>query len=93
MKHLVLTRFGNPTESVQLRDDAAPSAGPNDVVVRMEAAAVNASDFLLIRGLYFVRPDLPAPVGGEGVGIVIDAGEQVDRSLSGKRVIVLPTWA
>jgi NADPH:quinone reductase-like Zn-dependent oxidoreductase len=93
MKHLVLTRFGNPTESVQLRDDAAPSAGPNDVVVRMEAAVVNASDFLLIRGLYFVRPDLPAPVGGEGVGIVIDAGEQVDRSLSGKRVIVLPTWA
>jgi NADPH:quinone reductase-like Zn-dependent oxidoreductase len=54
---------------------------------------VNASDFLLIRGLYFVRPDLPAPVGGEGVGIVIDAGEQVDRALIGKRVIVLPTWA
>jgi NADPH:quinone reductase-like Zn-dependent oxidoreductase len=42
--------------------------------VRMEAAAVNPSDLLLLRGVYFARPEPPAPVGGEGVGIVVGAG-------------------
>ena len=66
--------------------------GPGDVLVRMEAAAVNPSDLLLLRGVYLARPEPPAPVGGEGVGIVVDAGAQADQCLLGKRVIVLPTY-
>lgn len=92
MKHLVLTQFGTPSESVALHDDRDPTPGPDDVLVRMEAASVNPSDLLLLRGRYFARPDPPAPVGGEGVGIVVDAGARVDRGLLGKRVIVLPTY-
>ncbi len=92
MKHLVLTQFGAPSESVTLRDDRDPAPGPRDVLVRMEAAAVNPSDLLLLRGRYFARPEPPAPVGGEGVGIVVDAGPQADQALLGKRVIVLPTY-
>jgi NADPH:quinone reductase-like Zn-dependent oxidoreductase len=72
-------------------DDSDRGPGPSDVVVRMEAAAVNPSDFMLIRGQYFVRPELPATAGSEGVGIVIDVGEQADSQLVGKRVLVLPT--
>ena len=41
---------------------------------------------------YFARPEPPAPVGGEGVGIVVGAGAQADQALLGKRVIVLPTY-
>lgn len=93
MEHLVLTRFGQPADAVALRDDAEPSPGPGEVCVRMEAAVVNPSDFLLIRGIYFVRPDLPVPVGGEGVGTVVETGERVDPGLRGSRVIVLPTWS
>jgi NADPH:quinone reductase-like Zn-dependent oxidoreductase len=52
MKHLVLTQFGTPSESVALHDDRDPVPGPGDVLVRMEAAAVNPSDVLLLRGLY-----------------------------------------
>jgi NADPH:quinone reductase-like Zn-dependent oxidoreductase len=74
MKHLVSTQFGTPSESVALRDDRDPAPGPHDVLVRMEAAAVNPSDLLLLRGVYFARPEPPAPVGGEGVGIVVGAG-------------------
>ncbi|MDT5052026.1 MAG: hypothetical protein QOE52_4335 [Mycobacterium sp.] len=92
MKHLVSTQFGTPSESVALRDDRDPAPGPHDVLVRMEAAAVNPSDLLLLRGVYFARPEPPAPVGGEGVGIVVGAGAQADRGLLGKRVIVLPTY-
>ena len=80
MKHLVSTQSGTPSESVALHDDRDPAPGPRDVLVRMEAAAVNPSDLLLLRGLYFARPEPPAPVGGEGVGIVVGAGAQADRS-------------
>jgi NADPH:quinone reductase-like Zn-dependent oxidoreductase len=66
-------------------------AAPGDVLVRIEAAAVNPSDLLLLRGKYLARPEPRAPVGGEGVGIVVDAGAQADQGLLGKRVIVLPT--
>ena len=34
MKHLVLTQFGAPSESVTLRDDRDPAPGPRDVLVR-----------------------------------------------------------
>jgi NADPH:quinone reductase-like Zn-dependent oxidoreductase len=90
MKHLVLTQFETPSESVALHDDRDPAPGPGDVLVRMEAAAVNPSDLLLVRGLYFAKPEPPAPLGGEGVGIVVDAGAQADQRPLGKRVVVLP---
>ena len=92
MKHLVFTQCGTPSESVALHDDRDPVPGAGDVLVRMEAAAVNPSDLLLVRGLYFAKPEPPAPLGGEGVGIVVAAGAQADQSLLGKRVIVLPTY-
>jgi NADPH:quinone reductase-like Zn-dependent oxidoreductase len=91
MKQLVLTQFGEPADVVELSDDSEQAPGPRDVVVQMEAAPVNPSDFLLIRGQYFVRPKFPATVGSEGVGTVVEAGEQADSGLVGKRVLVLPT--
>ncbi|WP_458316667.1 zinc-dependent alcohol dehydrogenase family protein [Mycolicibacterium brisbanense] len=92
MQHLVLTEFGEPEESVQLVDGIDPAPGPGDVVVRMEAAAINPSDLLLIAGRYLARPALPATVGAEGVGIVEATGPGVDGALVGRRVIVLPTF-
>ena len=44
MKHLVSTQFGTPSEPVALNDDGDPVPGPGDLLVRMEAAAVNPSD-------------------------------------------------
>jgi hypothetical protein len=64
---LQLTAFGNPTEVVQLQTRAVPALGADDVLVALEAAPLNQSDFLLVRGTYGVRPPLPAPVGSEGV--------------------------
>jgi NADPH:quinone reductase-like Zn-dependent oxidoreductase len=61
MKHLVLTQFGTPSESVTLHDHPDPAPGPGDVLVRVEAAPVNPSDLLLLRGRYFARADPPAP--------------------------------
>ena len=57
----------------------------------IEAAPINPSDLNLIRGIYGVRPDLPAALGAEGVGRVIAVGDGVDGSRVGTRVLVVPT--
>ena len=57
----------------------------------MEAASINPSDFLLIRGIYGVRPALPFPVGAEGVGRVTQTGSKVNGAFQGKRVLIVPT--
>jgi NADPH:quinone reductase-like Zn-dependent oxidoreductase len=66
--------------------------GSDDILVQMAAAPVNPSDFLLVRGDYGVRPQLPSPVGGEGAGRVIDAGGAAGARLVGRRVVILPTY-
>src|SRR4029453_8733504 len=58
----------------------------------MEAAPINPSDFLLVRGVYGVQPALPFSVGAEGVGRVTQTGSKVDVALRGKRVLILPPY-
>src|SRR5256886_6783808 len=60
--------------------------------IAMEAAPLNPSDFLLVRGLYGLRPAFPSSVGAEGVGRVAKMGSKVDEALQGKRVLMLPTY-
>ncbi|WP_326834476.1 zinc-dependent alcohol dehydrogenase family protein [Amycolatopsis rhabdoformis] len=87
MARLLLTEYGDPASSVRLDDGPLPAPGPDDVVVEMLAAPLNPADFLLMRGLYGVRPALPAPLGAEGVGRVVSG----DPALVGRRVLVLPS--
>src|SRR5260221_10268193 len=92
MKFLQLTAFGEPADVVELRTIAEPAPGLEEVLVAMEAAPLNPSDFMLIRGIYGVRPELPSPVGAEGVGRVVRTGPKVDAALKGRRVLILPTY-
>src|SRR5260221_13485540 len=92
MSQLVVTSYGDPRESVSLERAPGLLLGTDDILVEMEAAPVNPSDFLLVRGDYGVRPQLPSPAGGEGVGRVIDAGGAAGMQLSGRRVVILPTY-
>jgi len=98
MRQLQLMAHGEPSDVIELKTVAEPVLGPEEVLVSMEAAPLNPSDFLLVRGMYGVRPALPSPVGAEGVGRVTKTGSKVDGSLSGKRVMIVPsyeqgTWA
>jgi NADPH:quinone reductase-like Zn-dependent oxidoreductase len=91
MRQLQLVAFGEPSEVIELNAVSEPALGQEDVLVSMEAAPINPSDLLLVRGMYGVRPDLPFPVGAEGVGRVTQTGSKVDVALLGKRVLILPT--
>jgi len=92
MRQLQLMAFGEPSDVIQLNTVAEPPLGPEDVLVSMEAAPLNPSDFLLVRGMYAVRPPLPFSLGAEGVGRVEKTGSKVDTALLGKRVLIVPNY-
>ena len=84
--------------SAELNTVSEPALGQEEVLISMEAAPVNPSDFLFVRGIYGIRPAFPSSVGAEGVGRVVKIGSKVDVALRGKRVLILPnyeqgTWA
>lgn len=92
MHKLQITAIGEPTDVLQLVEFQAPAPGPGQVLVEVEAATINASDFLYISGQYFIIPQPPSDVGAEGVGRVLAVGPGEDESLVGARVLLLPTY-
>lgn len=92
MRQLQLVAHGEPTDVIRLNTISEPALDADDVLIAMEAAPINPSDLLLVRGLYGVKPAFPFSVGGEGVGRVTRTGSKVDAALRGKRVMVLPTY-
>jgi len=59
MRQLQLVAHGEPSEVIELNTVAEPALGPEDVLISMEAAPLNPSDFMLVRGIYGVRPTFP----------------------------------
>ena len=57
---------------MEIADLPSPEAAAGRSLVRVEAAALNFSDLLMIRGQYQVRPDLPFTPGQEVAGTVVE---------------------
>ncbi len=81
--------LGDPWEVLKLEEVEEPEPGPGEVVVEVEAAALNFFDALLCRGEYQERPELPFTPGGEATGTIIAVGKGVDLE-EGLRVIATP---
>src|SRR6266498_1217391 len=92
MRQLQLMAQGEPSDVIELNTVSEPVLGQEDVLISMEAAPMNPSDFLFARGIYGVRAAFPSSVGAEGVGRVAKIGSKVDPALRGKRVLILPTY-
>src|ERR1700758_278789 len=98
MRQLQILAHGEPSDVIELNTVSEPPLGQEDVLISMEAAPLNPSDFLFVRGTYGLRPGFPSSVGAEGVGRVAKIGSKVAVALQGKRVLILPsyeqgTWA
>ena len=65
MKTLRLKAFGKPAAALELIESDPPEPATGQVLVALEAAPINPSDQLLIRGRYGHRPALPAALGTE----------------------------
>jgi NADPH:quinone reductase-like Zn-dependent oxidoreductase len=55
MRQLQLVAHGEPSDVIELHSVSEPALGPEDVLISMEAAPLNPSDFLLVRGLYGIQ--------------------------------------
>src|SRR5450759_2130518 len=69
--------LGKPDDVLSLDDVAEPEPGPGELLVRVDAAALNFPDILLCRGKYQERPPLPFTPGLEicrrlGAEVAID---------------------
>jgi NADPH2:quinone reductase len=82
MKALVITRFGGP-EVLELQTVADAHAGPDQLLVKVEAAGLNFADLLTMRGGYAGTPKPPLIAGREYAGL----------DPSGKRVMGYTQWA
>lgn len=94
MKALVQNRYGWPTDVLQVEDVPDPRVGEHDVLLRVQAASVNAADWHLVRGLpLFVRAGtgLRRPrqvlVGSDASGRVEAVGRGVTRFAPGDDVV------
>lgn len=61
-------------DGLELAEIDPPLPGPGELLVRVEAAAVNFSDLLMIADRYQVRPGRPFTPGQEVAGVVEAAG-------------------
>lgn len=66
----------------------APPPGPDEVTVRLTAAALNYPDLLMLSGGYQYKPELPFVPAFEGCGVIEAVGEALSGELIGQRVIV-----
>ena len=67
---LILVFLQAIAQVVELKTFSEPDLGEDDVRISMEAAPINPSDFLLIRGRYGIRPTLPFGLGAEGSAVL-----------------------
>ena len=86
MKALLCTRYGTP-DDLELADIADPIAGPGEAVVRIEAAALNFFDTLIIAGKYQYKPAMPFSPSAEFAGSVESLGAGVSSLKVGDRVL------
>jgi NADPH:quinone reductase len=85
MKALLCTRLGGP-DDLTIQNIADPVAGAGEAVVRIEAAALNFFDTLIIAGKYQVKPEVPFSPAAEFAGVVETVGAGVDTVKPGARV-------
>jgi len=95
MKAIVQERFGSP-DVLQFVDTDQPGIGPDDVLVRVHAAAVNPYDWHIMRGDPYVarlmgtvgvtRPK-PGVAGVDGAGVVEAIGTGVRGLRPGDEVL------
>jgi trans-2-enoyl-CoA reductase len=83
-------RIGNPADVVELVDIPQPPLAADAVRIDIEAAPINPSHLMTLRGLYGIQPELPAIPGAEGVGTVVETGSAVAGLRVGDRVMLPP---
>jgi NADPH:quinone reductase-like Zn-dependent oxidoreductase len=85
---------GSHVEGLKLSDEGPGVLTPTQVRVRLQAAALNFRDLMVVRGWYPGGSPLPLVPGSDGAGDVVETGGAVTRFKAGDRVTTnfFPGW-
>jgi NADPH:quinone reductase len=86
MKAVVCKEFG-PPENLVVEEVDEPVAGPGQLLIDVEAAAVTFPDTLMLEDKYQFKTGLPYIPGTEGAGVVAAIGDGVEGWSIGDRVV------
>lgn len=89
MKTWSVTKLADPQEALELVENRKPEPGPGEVLVKVEAAALNFFDILQCQGKYQEKPPLPFTPGAEIGGVIEAVGEGAAFKV-GQRVLATP---
>jgi len=87
MKAVIFHQHGGP-EVLQYADYPTPEPGPNEVLIRLEAAALNRLDLWVRAGWPGIRLDYPHIPGADGAGAIAALGENTSAWTIGDRVVI-----
>lgn len=87
MKAAVYREYNkDPTKVINIEDVDMPKLKPNEVMIKIEAAAYNYNDLWAIWGDPIKGP-LPHISGSDAAGVVVEAGSDVVRLKVGDRIV------
>jgi NADPH:quinone reductase-like Zn-dependent oxidoreductase len=87
MKTVIHERFGAPRDVLRIIDAPPEQPAADEVVVRMEAAAMHIADLRTIEGAGDFQFPLPRTPGFEGIGRIVRVGTGVTQYKVGDRVV------
>lgn len=87
MKALTFKRYGK-SPGIGLSDVARPVPKPDELLVRVHAAGVNPIDNMVVTGVFkpVLHFKLPATLGSDLAGVVVEVGSQVTKFKPGDAV-------
>ena len=90
MKAIQLIRYGSADKAFRSVEVPKPTLiSEDDVLVKVHAFGLNFADVMARKGLYRAAPPIPAILGYEVVGEVVEVKNKNNESLIGKRVLAL----
>lgn len=88
MKRIQHRSIGAPADVLEVIEEPSGSPKAGEVRIKVLATPIHPSNLLQIAGLYGVRPELPATPGSEGVGEVVELGDDVEHLSTGQKVLL-----
>ncbi|MES2163685.1 MAG: NADP-dependent oxidoreductase [Pseudomonadota bacterium] len=87
MKALILKRYSK-TGQLEFADIARPTIKPDEILVQVHAVGLNPVDYMIPKGMFkpILKFQLPATMGSDLAGIVVEAGSRVSRFKVGDAV-------
>ena len=77
-------------DALNWKECPTPQPGPDQVLIRIEAASLNFPDLLIVQNKYQMKPPLPFVPGSEFAGVIEALGSGVTGLRVGQRVACLP---